>query len=119
MFSEILQRIVDETGGAIGAVLMGYDGIAIDQYFLPEEQIDLQMIAIEYSNVLKEIKQTAKILNVGEMEEVSIKTESLIIVIKIVTAEYFVALTLKRDGNFGKGRYLLNRESGKLIEELS
>ena len=119
MFSEILQAIVDETGGGIGAVLMGYDGIAIDQYFLPEEQIDLQMIAVEYSNILKEIKKTAAILNVGEMEEVSIKTERLIIVIRIITVEYFVALTLKKDGNFGKGRYLLSRESARLAAELS
>ncbi len=37
MFSEILQKIVEETGGGIGAVLMGYDGIAIDQFFSPEK----------------------------------------------------------------------------------
>lgn len=119
MFNEIMKRIVDETGGGIGAVLMGYDGIAIDQYFLPEEAIDLNMIAIEYSNVLKEIRKTAEILNVGEMEEVSIKTERFIIVIRIITSEYFVALTLKNDGNFGKGRYLLTRESSNLLAALS
>lgn len=119
MFSNILQRIVEETGGCIGAVLMGYDGIAIDQYFLPDEQVDLQMIAIEYSNVLKEIRKTAEILNVGEMEEVSIKTERLITIIRIVSPEYFVAMTLQRDGNFGKGRYLLSRESSLLASELS
>jgi predicted regulator of Ras-like GTPase activity (Roadblock/LC7/MglB family) len=119
MFSEILQRIVDETGGGVGAVLMGYDGIAIDQYFLPEEEIDLSMVAIEYSNVLKEIRKTAEILDIGEMEEVSIKTAKFINVIRIITSEYFIALTLRRDGNFGKGRYLLTRESNNLLAELS
>lgn len=118
MFNEILQRIVDETGGGVGAVLMGYDGIAIDQFFLPEEGLDLQMVAIEYSNVLKEIRKTAELLKLGEMEEVSIKTERFIIVIRMITAEYFVALTLKRDGNFGKGRYLLTREQAQLVEAL-
>lgn len=118
MFTEILQRIVEETGGAVGAVLMGYDGIAIDQFFNPDETIDLQMIAIEYANVLKEIRKTAEILNMGEMEEVSIRTEQLITIIRIVTPEYFVALALSRDGNFGKARYLLTRETGTLKQEL-
>lgn len=119
MFTEILQRIVEETGGAVGAVLMGYDGIAIEQFFQPDEAIDLQMIAIEYANVLKEIRKTAEMLNMGEMEEVSIRTEQLITVIRIVTGEYFVALALSRDGNFGKGRYLLTRETPNLKNALA
>ena len=33
MFADILQTIVEETRGGAGAVLMGYDGIAIEQFF--------------------------------------------------------------------------------------
>ncbi len=118
MFSEILQKIVEETGGGIGAVLMGYDGIAIDQFFSPEEDVDVQMIVIEYSNVLKEIRKTAEILSLGDMEEISIRTDRFIIVIRVLSSEYFVATIINRDGNFGKCRYLMNRESSNLIEAL-
>lgn len=119
MFSEILQRIVKETGGGVGAVLMGYDGIAIEQFFAPEQDIDLQMVVVEYANVLKEIRRTADILELGEMEEVSIRTARFIIVIRMLTSDYFTALIIDRDGNFGKGRYLLNREHENLVEALS
>src|SRR5210317_597713 len=118
MFNEILQRIVEETGGGIGAVLMGYDGISIDQYFAPEEELDLQMVVVEYSNVLKEIRKTAEILSLGDMEEISIRTDRFIIVIRILTSDYFVAMIIHQDGNFGKGRYLMTRESSNLIEAL-
>ena len=118
MFSEILQRIVEETSGGIGAVLMGYDGIAIDQFFSPDEEIDLQMVVVEYSNVLKEIRKTAEILSLGEMEEISIRTDRFIIVIRMLNEEYFVALIINRDGNFGKGRYLMTREGFNLVEAL-
>ena len=47
MFNEILQKIVVETGGGIGAVLMGYDGIAVDQFFSPEEEVDVQIVVME------------------------------------------------------------------------
>lgn len=119
MFSEILQRIVEETGGGIGAVLMGYDGIAIEQYFAPDEDLDLQMVVVEYSNVLKEIRKTADILSLGDMEEISIRTDRFIIVIRVLNDEYFVALVINRDGNFGKGRYLMTRESYNLTEALN
>jgi predicted regulator of Ras-like GTPase activity (Roadblock/LC7/MglB family) len=118
MFSEILQRIVQETGGGIGAVLMGYDGIAIDQFFSPDEELDLHMVVVEYSNVLKEIRKTAEILSLGDMEEISIRTDRFIIVIRMLNDEYFVALVISRDGNFGKGRYLMTREGFNLLEEL-
>ena len=119
MFGEILQGIVEGTAGAIGAVLMGYDGIAIDQHFKPHESDDLSLIAVEYANILKEIRKTAEILNVGDMEEVSIRTGRFHIVVRIITPEYFVAMTLQRDGNFGKARYLLTREAGNLATALS
>lgn len=119
MFSKILQRIVEETAGGIGAVLMGYDGIAIDQFFSADEVVDLNMVVVEYSNVLKEIRKTAEILNLGEMEEISIRTDRFIIVIRMLNPEYFVALIISRDGNFGKGRYLLTREGFNLIEALN
>jgi len=119
MFSEILQRIVEETGGGIGAVLMGYDGIAIDQFFSPDEELDLHMVVVEYSNVLKEIRKTAEILSLGDMEEISIRTDRFIIVIRMLNEEYFVALVIARDGNFGKGRYLMTREGFNLIEALN
>ncbi len=118
MFSEILQKIVEETGGGIGAVLMGYDGIAIDQFFSPEQDVDVQMIVVEYSNVLKEIRKTTEMLSLGEMEEISIRTDRFIIVIRVLTSEYFIATIINRDGNFGKCRYLMSRESSNLIEAL-
>ena len=39
MFKKILNAIVEETGGGIGAILMGYDGIAIEQVWLRAKNI--------------------------------------------------------------------------------
>ncbi|PLY03593.1 MAG: GTPase [Desulfuromonas sp.] len=118
VFNEILQGIVQQTGGGIGAVLMGYDGIAIEQHLEPIEGFDFQLLAVEYANVLKEIKKTVEILDTGRMEEVSIKTERFFVIIRSLTDEYFLALTLDRTGNFGKGRYLMMRDAPKLLEAL-
>lgn len=119
MFRNILSNIVISCSGGVGAVLMGYDGIAIDQFVVDDIQLDLNLVAIEYSNVTKEIRKAAEVLETGELQEVSIKTDLFYVIIYALTDEYFVALTLQRDGNYGQGRYLLMREAGKLREALT
>ncbi len=118
MFRSILETIVTATSGGVGAVLMGYDGIAIDQYVKEDVSLDLNLVAIEYSNVTKEICKAAEILDTGKLQEVSIKTECFYVIIHALTDEYFVSLTLSRDGNYGQGRYLLLREAGALRRAL-
>ncbi len=119
MFKEILRNIVEQSGGAIGAVLMGYDGIAVDEFFREGVEEDLARMSVEYSASLKEIRQAAGILNTGAMEEVSIKTGRHQLIVRSLNDEYFVALTLEAGGNFGKGRFLLMREAHALREALS
>jgi predicted regulator of Ras-like GTPase activity (Roadblock/LC7/MglB family) len=119
MFNDILKDLVEGVGGGTGAVLMGYDGIAIDQYFRPNEELDLQLVAVEYANILKDIRRTAEILDSGTLEEVSIRTEMFLVIVRIINEDFFVALTLRRDGNFGKARYLLQREAPRLREALA
>ncbi len=117
-FSNVLQGVVESADGGIGAVLMGYDGIAIDQFFRPTMDIDLSLMAVEYANILKEIRQAAEILNTGRMEEVTIKTDRYQMLIRTLNEDFFIALALERDANFGKGRYLLMRDAPALREAL-
>ncbi len=118
MFKDILEKIVADCSGSIGAVLMGYDGIGIDHYSTDVNQLDLNLVGIEYSNVLKEIRNAADILKVGMLHEVSIKTENYYIIIHTLTDEYFVTLLVNRNGNYGQGRYLLMREAPALRQLL-
>ncbi|NOY14026.1 MAG: roadblock/LC7 domain-containing protein [Deltaproteobacteria bacterium] len=118
MFRRILENIVNSCSGGVGAVLMGYDGIAIDQYVAEGVTLDLNLVAIEYSNVTKEIRKAAEVLETGELQEVAIKTEHYYVIIYALTEEYFVALTIDRNGNYGQGRYLLMRDAGSLREAL-
>ena len=119
MFKEILETIVSETSGAVGASLMGFDGIPIEQFFPGHQDLDVQLVAVEYTNIIKDICKTSEILKLGEMKEISIRTDKLIMVLRIIKAEYFVVLFLDGQGNFGKGRYILMRESTNLIEAMN
>ena len=119
MFKAVLEKIVNDCDGGIGAVLMGYDGIAIDQAGADESSLDLNLVGIEYSSVTKEVRNAADVLKIGELQEISVKTNNYYLIIHSLTDEYFVALIIERRGNFGQGRYLLMRESSALREMLA
>jgi len=113
-----LKGIVENAGGGIGAVIMGYDGIPIEEY-TQEGILDVQIVAVEYVNVMKEVKRTLEVLKTGEMEEILITTGESRIIIRSICDEFFIMLALDFNGNYGKGRYLLKREAPNLRAELT
>jgi predicted regulator of Ras-like GTPase activity (Roadblock/LC7/MglB family) len=118
MFQERLKHIVDNVEGSYASVLMGFDGISLDMYIAPAPDLDIQSIGLEYSVVLKQIKTTAELLEAGQVQEVSITSEKLVTLVRILNEEYFVAVAMRPSGNYGKGRYLLRVVAPELIREL-
>lgn len=119
MFQENLKRLVSETEGAVAGLLMGFDGISVDQYVVPDEAVDIQTVGMEFSFILTQVRKAAEILEVGAVQEIAIRAAALTILMRVVSVDYFVALALRPDGNFGKGRYLLRVVAPKLSAEIA
>lgn len=118
MFTEQLKKIVDGVDGGIGGLVMGLDGIAVDSYTKQGESLDINTIGMEFSFILTQIKKAGEILEVGGVDEVAIKAEQLTIVVRMLTHEYFVAVAMRADGNFGKCRFMMRVVSPRMTAEL-
>lgn len=114
-----LGTILNTVEGALAVVVMAYDGIAIDEIAVEQSEHDMQLLAVEYASVLKEIKRAVEVIKAGSLEEVSIATSQTRVVVRVLNDDLFAALIMKNDGNFGKGRYLLKLKSFEIIRELS
>ena len=118
MFREVLQDVVDNTDGGVAGLLMGFDGITVDQY-VREDGGEIEAVGMEFSVILKRIREAAEMLEVGVADEVAIRAERMTMVIRMLNTEYFVAVTLKPSGNLGKARFLLRTRTGRLLDDLS
>src|SRR5215472_5964561 len=118
MFRENLQKIVDNVDGGVAGLLMGFDGIAVETYQRDDADVDIQAVGMEFSFILTQVRKAAEILEVGGVREIAIKADQLTVIIRVLSEEYFVALVLKPEGNFGKGRYLLRMVGPKMATEL-
>src|SRR4051812_31288796 len=103
-----LESVVKQVDGALACSVMGFDGIAVETHQLPESQeLELQSAWVEYANVLQQIKAAAESLKTGGVSEIAVNSEKVTTLLRLVSPEYFLVLTLKSTGNFGKGRYVL------------
>jgi predicted regulator of Ras-like GTPase activity (Roadblock/LC7/MglB family) len=122
MFKEALRQIVESTDGAIAGLLMGFDGIPVESYTRgepPSGAKDINEVGMEFSVILASIKRAAEALEAGAAREVAIQAEHLTTLIRVINDEYFLAMTMRPDGNPGKGRFVLRIAAPRLMQELS
>jgi len=117
MFGTKLEETVKSVAGGKAAIVMGFDGIPVDQFAADIEQ-DIETLGMEFSVLLKEVRKAAELLDAGDAEELTVRTEKLSTILRIINAEYFVALALAPDGNLGKARYLLRMIAPEFAREL-
>ena|ERR1051326_3529769 len=118
VFADLLKQIVTRVDGAIGALIMGLDGIAIEQQIIDAERYDnrLSMIAAAYATLLRNSMRTSSDVGVGQLQEMSVISGNMMLVIKLINPEYFLLVALDQNGNIGRARFEL-RKAQLLLEE--
>lgn len=97
---------------------MGLDGIPVETYVREQGGFDINIVVMEFSYILTQVKKAAETLKVGGMQEIVIKAEQLMLVIRMLNDEYFLAVALMPEGNLGKCRFLLRITAPRLLAEL-
>ena len=100
-------------------MLMGFDGIGVDQYAIPAHSIDVTTASMELSFVFAQLKKIAQELQLGETNELQLSTDRGHWLLRVLSKDYFVALVLDESkGLVGQGRYMLRVRGAKIQEEL-
>jgi predicted regulator of Ras-like GTPase activity (Roadblock/LC7/MglB family) len=123
-FRETLEQLCTSVDGALGASVMGFDGIAIDTHEVAVSalarppDVNIASTFVEYSSVFGQVRHAAAQLEAGEASEFSVRTDKVVAVGRTVSPDYFVVLAMAPDGNVGKARYVLRIGARRLAAEL-
>lgn len=117
---EHLKSIVEETPGAEGAVLMGFDGIAVQTYMKDghHARYDIEPMAMELSLRFVELRTAAESLDLGPVHDITLKAEQGTVLVRVISEEYFVAVVMRDSAHYGKGRWKLHQGAQHLRTEL-
>jgi predicted regulator of Ras-like GTPase activity (Roadblock/LC7/MglB family) len=115
-FADILKDVVNGTEGALGALVVGVDGIPVEEFSVAQD-LDLQSMTVEYSTLLKEIERGSQSAQLGSTKEVTVMADKAAVMLRRLNEDYFMVLIIKPEGNFGKGRFLLRMSVPRLLKE--
>lgn len=115
-FSGILKETVDRVDGAVSAMIIGSDGISVEEY-ASEKLINLEDLSAEASAMIRDIGNASETLGIGEAKEFSIISERCGIIMRKINSDYYLALVIKPEGNYGKGRFVLKSTVPKIEKE--
>ena len=119
-FKAQLQRVVDNTPGCINCTLMAFDGISVDsanssQFF---SDVSVEDCNVEYAMSLKQMRKAATGLDAGGINELYVRGDKLITVMRPLVDDYLVAASFVPQALVGKGRFLLRLVAPQLCKDL-
>ena len=120
-FDSILEQVMAECPGALGAMLMGSDGLPIAQAVAePAAELmdELSTLGVEFGRILDEARKASDAAGAGATLELAVRTDRFHVLLHAVDRETYLALVLAPEGNVGKGRYLLRRQLLAIRQEL-
>ena len=117
-FKKILEETLSNVDGAIGAGLVGMDGIVIDQ-ISKNSSFDINAVGAEYSSIIKNAMRASSNFGLGNTAEILITTDKATMIMMMVGQSYFVTLAINLEGNLGRGRLELKKAIPKFEKELT
>lgn len=120
MFRERLQQCIERTEGAVGALIMGMDGIAVEKVLLPEgEEANIDVAAAEFTSLLRNAQRAGNDTGLGQLREFVISFHEMNVIMRLFNRDYFAVLAIRSDGNLGRGRFELRKAELDLAREFA
>ena len=120
MFKNTLEDILSRTEGSIGVLIMGLDGIPVERAWGDDEShSNLDIAVAEYTSLVNKASQSNGDTGLGGLNEITVSNKNAIFIMRLLGEEYFLALIMSPEGNFGRGRYELRKAALQIEHEFT
>lgn len=120
MFKEMLESIIERTEGSLGVLIMGTDGIAVEKVLAKAgNDANLDVAAAEFTSLVRSAQRAGSDTGLGDLRELVIALEKAVVIMRLLTRDYFVVLAINPEGNLGRGRFELRKAELQLAKEFA
>jgi predicted regulator of Ras-like GTPase activity (Roadblock/LC7/MglB family) len=111
--------MVTRLDGGVAGILMGFDGITVDHYSREgQDGIDIQTVGMELAHAITQTRKAVERLDFGLATEITVRADKLVVLVYILSEEYFIACAVRPDASFGKARYVMRLAAPQIRAEL-
>lgn len=94
-FKSILKELVDSTPHAVGAILVDWEGEAVQEY-CHCDPYDIRFVAAHKGIILSRLKEIQNSVQVGEVEDVVVTATDSHLIIGCVDPDYSLVMSIGR-----------------------
>ena len=117
-FRTKLKSVVDHVEGALGCILIDLEGMEIDWFPRDGTEGNLRMIAVELSSLLKKLRMMS-VESQDDILEVSMTAGSVTTLARVVSDEYMLVVSLRRDADVSRAQSMLRLVAPFVEREIS
>ena len=119
-FRESIEKLLSGIEGAVSCALMGFDGITVDiaSKDAAAGGPDIQTLSMEFAHLIAQARRTLESVDAGALEEFTLRTDKMTLVVRLLTPQYFLACAILPTGNLGRARYLMRLTAPALRADL-
>ena len=103
-FKNLLSRLLEDIPGAVGAIIIDWEGEAVDQVTRVDEY-DIKVLGAHSGIILGMLRETLVRVESGQLDEVLIRTEQNKILMVPLTEEYLLLLQLGKAAITARAAY--------------
>ncbi len=118
MFVERLNELSNRIEGTLALSLVAEDGITVESVSSAPE-IDLDLLTAELITQVKAISENHRDLAAGDVEQLTVGTDRMTVMVSSVSDSYYLVLVLGAGGNRGRARFELRRARLLLEKDLA
>lgn len=120
MFKEMLNSILTRTEGSLGALIMGTDGIAVEKVLGDAgHDSNLDVAAAEFTSLVRNAQRAGNDTGLGKLKELVVSLDNAVMVMRVLSRDYFVVIALNSQGNLGRARFELRKVELQLAKEFA
>lgn len=116
-FQTVLKELVDTVPHAVGAILVDWEGEAVQEY-CHCDSYDMRFVAAHKGIVLSRLRETHADNQGGVIEDVLVTSERQILLIGVVDPDYSLVLQAERPCPVGLARYHFTNALTRLKKEI-
>ncbi len=115
---DILEDMVKSVNGALGAVVGGFDGVAVEAV-VTDEKIKVEEIAASIGMGLTYMQKVAEETKSGDIQNVLIEMDKGTFYFTPINNDYWLGMILEPGANVGRAKLELKKALPKMVKEVS
>lgn len=115
---EDLSQLMANVPGALGAILVDWEGEAVD-HVAGMDDYELKVLGAYNGAILMNLRAIVDRFKDDELEELVVSTAEMQMVVRLVTRDYFLVFTCRKDGGaLGRALFEVRRCALRLRDEI-